>query len=247
MMPGTVQRMARLPRFDFPGIPQHVIQRGNDRQPCFASDDDRERHLQDLRDAACRHKVAIHAYVLMTNHVHLLASPPARNAIAAMMQALGRRYVAYFNAAYCRTGTLWEGRYKACLVDSDRYLLRCHRYVERNPVRAAMVANARDYRWSSHRCNAYGDPDALLTPHPRYLALGDTAPARHAAYRAICDEAVDADELKRIREYVQQQRALGDTRFQMRIQQLAGRCASIRPRGRPFVNPRMVKHDGSAG
>lgn len=225
--------MARLPRFDLPGIPQHVIQRRNDRQPCFVGEDDRQRYLQDLRDAAKRHGVAVHAYVLMTNHVHLLATPPARNAIAATMQALGRRYVAYFNATWRRTGTLWEGRYKACVVDSDRYLLTCYRYIELNPVRAAMVVDAADFRWSSHRCNAHGAADALVTPHERYVELGDGTQARQMAYRALCAEAIGSDELTRIRDYVQQQRALGDLRFQSRIEQLAGRCATLRPRGRP--------------
>ncbi|HEY2344937.1 MAG TPA: transposase [Xanthomonadaceae bacterium] len=239
--------MARLPRFDLPGVPQHVIQRGNDRQPCFASDDDRERYLQDLREAAARHEVAVHAYVLMTNHVHLLATPPARHAIAAMMQALGRRYVAYFNHTWQRTGTLWEGRYKACVVDTDRYLLTCYRYIELNPVRAAMVEGPAAYRWSSHRCNANGESDALVVPHERYLALGDTGPARQSAYRAIFAEAISSDELARIRDYLQQQRALGDRRFQGQVEELAGRCATIRPRGHQRRVPIDVDRATDAG
>ena len=238
--------MARLPRFDLPGIAQHVIQRGNDRQPCFVSNADRQRYLQDVRDAAQRHGIAVHAYVLMTNHVHLLATPPARNAIAAMMQAVGRRYVAYFNATFRRTGTLWEGRYKACVVDSDHYLLTCYRYIELNPVRAAMVADPGDYPWSSHRCNGRGEADALVTPHARYLDLGNDPQARQATYRALCGAAIGADELARIRGYVQQQRALGDGRFQARIEQLAGRCANMRPRGRPKLDAGSVDRTPNA-
>lgn len=138
--------MARLPRFDVPGVAQHVVQRGNDRLPCFAADLDYVRYLQDLRDVARENRCAIHAYVLMTNHVHLLVTPTTAGAVGRMMQALGRRYVSYFNGQYHRTGTLWEGRYKSCLVDSEDYVLRCYRYIELNPLRARMVESPAAYR-----------------------------------------------------------------------------------------------------
>jgi REP element-mobilizing transposase RayT len=143
--------MPRRPSLDLPGIPQHVVQRGNDRQPCFFADVDRQRYLQDLKEIALREGCAVHAYVLMTNHVHLLMTPTGSGQIARLMQALGRRYVRYVNDRYHRTGTLWEGRYKSSLVDRDTYLLHCYRYIELNPVRAAMCTDPADYLWSKPR------------------------------------------------------------------------------------------------
>jgi putative transposase len=139
MRPARNARMPRSPRLDLPGVAQHVVQRGNDRQPCFFTADDYLRYLRDLNEIARREGCAIHAYVPMTNHVHLLVTPPGTGRVSRMMQALGRRYVRYVNQTYHRTGTLWEGRYKACLVASDAHLLQCHRYIELNPLRAAMV------------------------------------------------------------------------------------------------------------
>lgn len=225
--------MARLPRLDLPQIPQHVIQRGNNRQPCFASDEDYARYRQDLADAANQCGCAIHAYVLMTNHVHLLVTGNERGSVSRMMQRLGRRYVVYFNARYRRTGTLWEGRFKSGLVDSSRYLLTCYRYIELNPVRAAMVTDPAECRWSSYRGNALGEPDRLITPHPLYLALGAEGSARRSAYRALFKQALGDDELADIRNHVQQQKALGTPRFQAEIEALLGRKAAVRPRGRP--------------
>jgi putative transposase len=164
--------MARQPRLDLPGIAQHVVQRGNDRHVCFAADTDYLRYLQELREASSKHDCAIHAYVLMTNHVHLLATPAATGGISRMMQAVGRRYVGSFNARDHRTGTLWEGRFKAALVDTDRYLLTCYRYIELNPVRAHMTDNPADYPWSSYHHNALGQFSPLITPHAQYTILG---------------------------------------------------------------------------
>lgn len=148
--------MARQPRFDLPGVPQHIVQRGNDRQPRFADTAGYLRYRQELGEAARKHGCTLHAYVLMTNHVHLLATPAEPGGISRMMQAIGRRYVAAFNARYRRTDTLWEGRFKSALVDSERYVLACYRYIELNPVRAGMVAAPGDYRWSSYHANADG-------------------------------------------------------------------------------------------
>jgi putative transposase len=223
--------MARHSRLDFPGFAQHIIQRGNDRQACFAADEDYQFYLRELREAARRFDCALHAYVLMTNHVHLLVSPSARRAVSQMMQALGRRYVGRFNARHGRTGTLWEGRFKAGLVDSDRYALTCYRYIELNPVRAGMVSDPARYRWSSHRHNALGELDSGITPHPSYVALGEGATGRDA-YRRLFAEDIGADELDEIRLHTQQQRAWGTSRFQTQIEALAGRAASVRPRGR---------------
>ena len=166
--------MARQPRIDLPGIPRHVVQRGNDRHACFADERDYRSYLIELHDAAHKHDCAVHAYVLMTNHVHLLVTPSRQGTLSRMMQAIGRRYVGCFNARYRRTGTLWEGRYKAALVDSERYVMGCYRYIELNPVRARMVPTPTDYRWSSHAHNAHGEHSAMLTPHASYLKLGST-------------------------------------------------------------------------
>lgn len=228
--------MARLPRFDISGVAQHIVQRGNDRLPCFAADLDYSRYLQDLRDVAQENGCAIHAYVLMTNHVHLLATPEKSGAISRMMQALGRRYVSYFNRQYRRTGTLWEGRYKSCLVDSQDYVLRCYRYIELNPLRARMVSSPTEYRWSSYSYNANGDCNLLVTPHETYLALGKLEVDRCLYYAAFVSEALIEAELKEIRSYLQQGRALGTRRFQEHIESLHRRVAATTPRGRPIID-----------
>lgn len=225
--------MARLPRFDLPNVAQHIVQRGNDRQACFARDGDYERYLQELGEAALRFDCALHAYVLMTNHVHLLLTPSATGTASQLMQAIGRRYVGSFNARYRRTGTLWEGRFKSTLVDSERYVLTCHRYIELNPVRAGMVASAVDYRWSSHAHNAGHSHDIRLSPHASYLALGQDAPSRHAAYRQLF-LGNDADaHVSALRQCTQQQRPFGSERFRAQIEALTQRCTDVRPRGRP--------------
>jgi len=225
--------MARPPRFDVPGVAQHIVQRGNDRLPCFARDLDYVRYLQDLRDAASENDCAIHAYVLMTNHVHLLVTPTTPGALGKMMQALGRRYVSYFNRHYHRTGTLWEGRYKSCLVDSEDYVLRCYRYIELNPLRARMVGSPDAYRWSSYCCNAQGKYDSLITPHATYLSLSPREIDRRQFSSSFVSEAVMEIELQEIRSYLQQGRVLGSKRFQEHIQSLHGRVSAITPLGRP--------------
>jgi putative transposase len=225
--------MPRLPRIDLPGIPQHVVQRGNDRQACFADEQDYRSYLIELHEAARKHDCAVHAYVLMTNHVHLLVTPSRKGALSRMMQAIGRRYVGRFNARYRRTGTLWEGRYKAALVDSERYVLACYRYIELNPVRARMVATPIEYRWSSHACNAHGEHHPLITPHASYLALGSDPRERLTHYRALIKEQLDTQTIEELRLYTQQQRAWGSQRFQQQIEALTQRRAKATPRGRP--------------
>jgi putative transposase len=171
----------------------------------------------------------------MTNHVHLLATPAEVGAVSRMMQNLGRLYVPYINVRYRRTGTLWEGRYKSCLVDSGDYLLRCYRYIELNPVRAAMIASAADYRWSSHRANALGEDDPLVTPHRDFLALGRDPAERRAFYQGLIGEVMSDDAVAEIRSYLGQQRALGSERFQRTIERTLRRCASVRPAHRPAM------------
>ena len=225
--------MARQPRLALPGIPRHVVQRGNDRQACFAAESDYQRYLQELREASSTHDCAIHAYVLMTNHVHLLVTPETIGAISRMMQAVGRRYVGSFNVRYRRTGTLWEGRFKAAMVDTDRYLLTRYCYIELNPVRAHMTNEPSGYPWSSYHHNALGQPTPLITPHEQYILLGATPAARRAAYRALVHECIDENHLDDLRLHTQQQRAWGSERFQAQVEALTQRAASVRPRGRP--------------
>jgi putative transposase len=224
--------MARKPRVDLPGVAQHVIQRGNDRQPCFFRDIDRLRYLQDLRELALAHQCQVHAYVLMTNHVHLLVTPATRGAIGHVMQSLGRRFVRYINHSYGRTGTLWEGRYKSHLVASDEHLLRCYRYIELNPVRARMVGTAAEYPWTSYARNALGRPDPLVQPHPCYLALASDDTGRQTLYRELVQAACD-DDAARFAQHLHHQHPMGNDRFRIAIEAQLGRCVMPRKGGRP--------------
>jgi putative transposase len=223
--------MARLPRYVIPGQPQHIIQRGNDRQDIFASDDDYQFFRDALIEAAEENDLAIHGYVWMTNHVHLLATPKRAESISKVFQSVGRRYVQYFNFTYRRSGTLWEGRYRATVVDSERYLLTVMRYIELNPVRAGMVAHPGDYPWSSYGRNARGDTgpnSAWLTPHREYLRLGWDAEERQGAYRQLFRAAISGTDLKEIRESVHKGWVLGSERFKARIEALGNRRVASR-------------------
>lgn len=225
--------MPRLPRPDLPDIPQHVVQRGNNRLPCFMTDHDRCVYLELLGQTLLRYDCQLHAYVLMSNHVHLLLTPASAGAVPRLMQTFGRNYAKTFNCTHGRSGTLWEGRYKSCLVDSETYLLACSRYIELNPVRAWLTDDPARYRWSSYRANALGYPDSLLQPHPVYLALGSDSQVRQAAYRDMVASAIDDVTLGRIRAYLQQQRALGSDPFQAMVEAKLQRFAAIRPAHRP--------------
>lgn len=224
--------MARLPRFILPGQPQHVIQRGNDRQNIFRSEDDYQYYLEKLIDAAEKYNCKIHAYVLMTNHVHLLVTPEIENGIGKMMQMLGRYYVQYFNNKYNRTGTLWEGRYKATLIDTENYLLICMRYLELNPVRAKdMAKHPSDYAWSSYSFNALGQNNALITPHRIYKRLGKTEKERQAAYRHLFRSLIPERVLEDIREATNKAWVLGSTRFKKRMSKKLKRPVESSGRG----------------
>lgn len=225
--------MARQPRIDLAGIPQHVIQRGNNRKPCFFEDDDRHRYLEWLRKAAEQYGGFVHAYVLMTNHVHLLATGTGVGTIGRIMQSLGRRYVRYVNSSYRRTGTLWEGRYKACLVDSDRYLLTCYRYIELNPVRAGMVSTPGDYRWSSYNRNALGMTDDVITPHATYESMGPSDAERFLAYQDLFRNSIDNDDLEAIRRHVNQGKVLGSETFRNEVEAVVNRRVRLAGPGRP--------------
>ena len=194
--------MPRKPRVYMAGVPCHVIQRGNNRQACFFAEQDYEHYLACLMDACRRYKAALHGYVFMTNHVHLLLSPETADGISRVMQSLGRRYVQYVNFEYKRSGTLWEGRHKASLVNAEDYLLKCYRYIELNPVRASMVAHPAEYKWSSYRTNAYGERCQYLTPHGVYLDLAHQAVDRQIAYRELFKTEMDAQDIHNIRQSV---------------------------------------------
>jgi len=225
----------RKTRFDLPGIPQHVIQRGNNREPCFFDEEDYHRYLHDLNASAKKYSCAIHAYVLMTNHVHLLVTSDIPYGISQMMQALGRRYVYYINHEHQRTGTLWEGRFKAALIDTEAYLLTCMRYIELNPVRAAMVEHPGEYHWSSYAANAQGRSDALITSHTLYLALDASPALRQQAYRELFRHHLGADDLHDIRESLNHELVLGRSHFKDKIEAMTERQTRLGLPGRPGV------------
>jgi putative transposase len=223
--------MPRLPRYVLPGQPQHVIQRGNNRCPIFIADEDFGRFGYYLHKASARHGCHIHAYVFMTNHIHLLLTPDTVESIAKTMQSVGRRYVQYFNTTYQRTGTLWEGRYKATLIDTEAYLFTCYRYIELNPVRANMVSHPGEYRWSSYHANALGTYDRLVQPHHQYLSLDNHATIRPAAYRKLFRTRIDEKRFDEIRQATQKGWVLGSDHFKDKIEQILQRRARPLPRG----------------
>lgn len=225
--------MPRRPRIQLAGIPQHLVQRGVNREPCFFAEEDYHCYLHWLEEAAADWHCAVHAYVLMTNHVHLLITPSTEEGPAKLMQSIGRRYVQYINRVYRRSGTLWEGRFKSSAVQTEDYLLLCQRYIELNPVRAGMVSDPGQYRWSSYRHHALGQMDARLRPHSLYLALGQGQAARQAAYRALFRSELDEEAIANIRLALQQGQPFGNERFQEKISVAAG-MRRVRPqRGRP--------------
>ena len=235
--------MARLPRYVIPGQPQHIIQRGNNRQPIFAAEADYQFFRDALVEAVARHGLAIHAYVWMTNHVHLLATPQFDDSIGKTFQSVGRRYVQYFNHTYQRSGTLWEGRYRATVVDSERYLLTLMRYIELNPVRAGMVAAPQDYPWSSYRRNALGEGGSntdWLSPHEEYSRLGRDDADRREAYQALFATAIDRGDLTAIRDCTHKGWALGGERFRAEIEALGMRRAASKGVGRPRMHDNTV-------
>jgi putative transposase len=227
--------MPRRPRIKLAGVPQHIVQRGINREPCFFADEDYHCYLHWLEKAAGNWHCAIHAYVLMTNHVHLLLTAGNEEGIARMMQAMGRRYVQYINRSYCRTGTLWEGRYKSSLVQAETYLLTCMRYIELNPVRAGMVNDPSQYRWSSYRYNGLGQADPRITRHPLYTALGADELSRQAAYRALFRSQMDEEAIADIRLALTQGQPLGSDRFSEAMCAATGIRRSRKRPGRPAV------------
>lgn len=225
--------MPRPPRLELPGVPLHVRQRGNNRAACFFGDIDRRFYLKCLAEAAAKTGCAIHAYVLMTNHVHLILTPPRVGAVGEMLQHMGRRYVRVLNTVHGRTGTLWEGRFKSSLIDTDNYLLTCYRYIDLNPVEAGMAPHPAAYRWSSYAHHAGTKTDAFITEHETILGLGRDRAERQAAYRALSDKPMDQLALAKIREAIKTSSALGSDAFLASIAAKVGRPVQPPKRGRP--------------
>lgn len=225
--------MPRRARLELPGIPLHITQRGVNRGAVFVDDDDRYHYLSLLLEVTVAHDVAVHAYVLMGNHVHLLVSSGEAGAISAAMRRLGQCHAQAFNRKHRRSGPLWEGRFKSCLVESDSYLLTVYRYIELNPVRAALAELPERYRWSSVHGNLALLSDPLLTPHSVFLDLGADAQSRGHAYRRWLMQGTQPDDLCTIRDYLAQERALGSPRFQSMVEKMLGRPVGWRSRGRP--------------
>ena len=234
--------MPRKPRFNLPGIPQHVIQRGNNRAPCFFAEEDYRHYLKDLIHAANKYRCRIHAYVLMTNHVHLLTTPMKEYGLSEMMQSLGRRYVYYINKTYQRSGTLWEGRFKSSLIDSDGYLLTCMRYIELNPVRAGMVEAPGDYQWSSYQANTQPVDDGVVQNHPIYTQLGVSDDERREAYRELFRDHIDSDLIHQIREALNHELVLGSSYFKDRIEEITNRQARLGKPGRPSIEEQGAEY-----
>lgn len=225
--------MPRRARIALPNVPVHLIQRGNNRQPCFFADEDCYHYLDWLAEYATKSGCRIHAYVLMTNHVHLLLSADRADAGGALMKSLGQRYVQHVNRVYRRSGTLWEGRFRSCPVQEEEYLLGCQRYIELNPVRANMVTHPAEYRWSSYRANAQGETGSLVQPHPLYTALGADASARQAAYRELFRHELEPGMVDEIRQATNGNFALGNKRFAAQVAAMIGRRATPGQSGRP--------------
>ena len=231
--------MARLPRLTLPGYPHHVIQRGNNRQAIFAKTADYQRLLDLLDDNARQFEVAIHAYVLMSNHFHLLVTPQSSDGLPQMMQAVGRRYVRYFNDSQQRSGTLWEGRYRSTLIQTDRYLLACMAYIDLNPVRAGLVAQAADYPWTSHGHYIGRQMDKLVTPHPLVWALGNTPFAREAAYAELVQAGVNPVHQSALTQATLSGWALGEPDFVADLQKRTQRRVAKGQAGRPHVGKNL--------
>lgn len=225
--------MPRRARLTLPNIPLHIIQRGNNRQACFFADEDYHSYLEWLTEYANQTGCRVHAYVLMTNHVHLLISAETADGAGALMKALGQRYVQYINRSYRRSGTLWEGRFRSCLIQEEIYLLACQRYIELNPVRAKMVEHPGEYRWSSYHANGQGEESLLVQLHPVYLALGSSAASRQVAYRELFRTELELSWIEAVRRATNGNAVIGHTQFVEEITAMLGRRAIHGKPGRP--------------
>ena len=225
--------MPRRPRIHLPGVPIHLVQRGHNRDACFFTDEDFLAYREWLGDALKKTGCALHAYVLMTNHVHLLLTPTSAEAVSQLVMSLGRRYVQYINKTYRRTGTLWDSRYKSSLVHAEDYLLLCQRYIELNPVRAGMVARPQDYPWSSHGHHIGLRTDPLITPHPLYWQLGNTPFARERPYAEMVNAGLSTGQTAELTQAAHSGWALGGADFIAELQRRTERRVARAAAGRP--------------
>lgn len=225
--------MPRKTRMYLPGIPVHVVQRGNNRSDCFFSDDDVTYYKEHLAAGLRRYGAKLHAYCLMTNHVHLLMTPMYEDSISRVIQHVGRQYVQYVNRRYKRSGTLWEGRHKGSLIEADTHLLSCYRYIEMNPVAASMVQSPDQYPWSSYHANGNAKPDALVSEHPVYLALSSNPARRREHYRDLFKNCLDPEVVRAIRQASSSNHLLGSPGFRSEIEQALRRKTGYIKRGRP--------------
>jgi len=225
--------MPRRARVTLANTPHHIIQRGNNRSACFYADNDYVQYLDWLEKYSLENNCRVHAYVLMTNHVHLLITPETSAGLARMMKSLGQRYVQYINRTYNRSGTLWEGRFKSCITQEDNYVLSCYRYIELNPVRANMVDHPAEYFWSSYRANAQQEPNAMLSPHDAYQALGHCEESRQRCYRDIFKSELCATIIEQVRTATNSNYALGSEKFKAETEVALGRRVSPGKPGRP--------------
>lgn len=225
--------MPRRARITLPNVAHHIIQRGNNRQACFFCEQDYLFYLQWLEEYSKEYGCSVHAYILMTNHVHLLITPNSSNAIGQLMKRLGQRYVQYINRTYKRSGTLWEGRFKSCITQDEFYVLSCYRYIELNPVRAQMVKLPQDYKWSSYHTNGLGNPSVLISPHPSYLSLASNVSERLLSYQQLFEHAMEQSVVSDIRKTTQGNFVLGNEKFKKEIEVALNRRVTPKKAGRP--------------
>jgi len=224
--------MPRRARMYIPGLPYHIVQRGNNREACFIDPESYQVYLELWQKMSHRYGVQVHAYCLMNNHIHFLATPLRTDSLSNALKVIGSRYAFYFNKKLGRSGTLWEGRHKSSLVQQRYYFLACHRYIELNPVRAGMVARPEEYKWSSYGVNAWGDI-GWLTPHEEYLQLGLDMPSRLSTYRVLFATELDELELNEVRQAAHYCQPLGDDRFGLEVERKYGFKVGQMKRGRP--------------
>lgn len=226
--------MPRRARAYIPGYTYHIVQRGNNREACFFSAEDYSLYLRLLQDVLPKYRVRLHAYCLMTNHVHLLMSPGDESGISNVMKVVASRYAYALNKTYSRTGTIWEGRHKASAVDVEAYLLKCYRYIELNPVAANMVKRPEEYQWSSYHCNAWGDNFTWITPHEEYSRLGTDTGQRCRAYRDLFKTQLSEEDLHAFRKAAHYSVPIGTDRFVEQIERVVGKSVGYTQRGRPL-------------
>ena len=239
--------MPRRPRINLQGYPQHVVQRGHNREACFYADEDYLFYLHWLKEGKKKYGCDIHAYALMTNHVHLLMTPARPDSIPRLMQSLNRRYAQYSNRIYRRSGSVWEGRYKASLIQAEEYLLTCYRYIELNPVRADIVKDPGEYRWTSYRWHGLGQINELITDHALYIELSKTEEERRKAYRALFRAHLDEEALDEIRTATARGLPVGSERFREQIEAALGRRVGMKRRGRPEAETMAAPLPGQMG